>query len=233
MSGTRAASVPRVLVGLRDMIAQGELRPGERVAELAIVARLGLSRTPVRAALARLQEEGLLEKLPGGGYAVAAFSQADVLDTIELRGTLEGLAARLAAERGAAADDIAALESCLCDIDLALAGACDTAVIGAYAEHNARFHTGLAALCRSAPIQRQIARVAALPFASPNAFAALGGLPGGARATFVVAQSQHRALLDAIACRQGARAEAIAREHARISMSNLRLVFLGEAWKGR
>ena len=85
---------------LRALIVGGELRPGARIAELALVERLGMSRTPIRMALARLQEEGLLDALPGGGFVVKDFSEGDIRDAIELRGTLEGLAARLAAERG-------------------------------------------------------------------------------------------------------------------------------------
>ena len=91
MSQTLAA-----LLRLRDLILEGGLAPGERLSELAVVERLGVSRTPVRAALARLEHEGLVEALPGGGYAVREFSRADVNDAIEIRGVLEGLAARLA-----------------------------------------------------------------------------------------------------------------------------------------
>src|SRR3954468_1721966 len=87
---------------LREMILAGELPGGARIAELAIVERLGVSRTPIRAALMRLEQEGLLDALPNGGYAVRTFSERDVSDAIELRGTVEGLAARLAAERGVA-----------------------------------------------------------------------------------------------------------------------------------
>ena len=76
---------------LREMILAGELPGGARIAELALVDRLGVSRTPIRAALMRLEQEGLLQALPGGGYAVRTFSERDVSDAIELRGTLEGL----------------------------------------------------------------------------------------------------------------------------------------------
>jgi GntR family transcriptional regulator, vanillate catabolism transcriptional regulator len=85
---------------LRELILAGQLPRGTRIAEMALVNRLGMSRTPIRAALMRLGEEGLLQSLPGGGYAVRTFSEREVADAIELRGTLEGLAARLAAERG-------------------------------------------------------------------------------------------------------------------------------------
>ena len=90
----------RVQLRLRELILGGELKPGARIAELTLVERLGASRTPIRMALVRLQEEGLLEALPHGGFAVKDFSESDIHDAIELRGTLEGLCARLAAERG-------------------------------------------------------------------------------------------------------------------------------------
>src|SRR5690349_3703650 len=88
---------------LRELIVGGALRPGRRIAEVALVERIGVSRTPIRTALLRLQEEGLLDALPGGGFVVKDFSEDDIHDAIELRGTLEGLAARLAAERGVSA----------------------------------------------------------------------------------------------------------------------------------
>ncbi len=96
-----ASQAVKAQLRLREMILAGELPAGARIAELAIVERLGVSRTPIRAALMRLEQEGLLESLPNGGYAVRTFSERDVSDAIELRGTVEGLAARLAAERGA------------------------------------------------------------------------------------------------------------------------------------
>ncbi len=103
----------RAQLRLRELILGGELAPGARIPELALVERLGVSRTPVRAALVRLAEEGLLEALPGGGFAVRDFSETDICDAIELRGTLEGLAARLAAERGVGAVVLAGFRDCL------------------------------------------------------------------------------------------------------------------------
>ncbi|HTW11526.1 MAG TPA: GntR family transcriptional regulator, partial [Solirubrobacteraceae bacterium] len=90
-------------LGLRQMIIDGELAAGDRVSELALAERLCVSRTPLRLALAQLSHEGLLEVLPGGGFAVRAFTIQQVADAIELRGVLEGTAARLAAERRRAA----------------------------------------------------------------------------------------------------------------------------------
>ena len=91
----------RALLRLREMILSGEFAPGERMSELRLVKRLGVSRTPLRLALATLEHEGLLQGLKSRGYVVREFTKADISDAIELRGVLEGTAARFAAERGA------------------------------------------------------------------------------------------------------------------------------------
>src|SRR6218665_3407536 len=105
---------------LRELILAGELAPGSRIAEVTLVERIGVSRTPIRAALQRLEQEGLLQPLPGGGYAVRVFSEREVADAIELRGTLEGLAARLAAERGAPPAQLDLAREALDQIDAVL-----------------------------------------------------------------------------------------------------------------
>ena len=112
----------RALLRLRELILSGEFEPGERMSELPLVERLGVSRTPLRLALATLEHEGLLRSLSGGGYAVREFTQADIRDAIELRGVLEGTAARFAAERGATRRDIRALRT-INDADRAAASA--------------------------------------------------------------------------------------------------------------
>ena len=76
---------------LREMVLAGELPGGTRIAEVAISEQLGVSRTPVRSALMRLEQEGLLEALPNGGYAVRTFSESDVSDAIELREGVAGI----------------------------------------------------------------------------------------------------------------------------------------------
>src|ERR1700755_135125 len=101
--------IMRALLRLRELILSGEFEPGERMSELPLVERLGVSRTPLRLALATLEHEGLLRNLSGGGYAVRAFTQADMRDAVELRGVLEGTAARFAAERGAAPRELRSL----------------------------------------------------------------------------------------------------------------------------
>lgn len=213
-----ASQTVRAQGRLRELIVSGELAPGARIPELALVERLGVSRTPVRAALLRLQEEGLLEALPGGGFVVREFSEADIHDAIELRGTLEGLAARLAAERGCGAGVLAGLRDCLARIDELLAlQTLDDAAFASYAEQNGRFHRLLADAAGSPTVRRQIDRAATLPFASPNGFVRVGAGAPAARDTLLIAQAQHHAVVDAIVRREGARAENLMREHARIA----------------
>lgn len=212
----------RAQLMLRELVLGGELEPGVRIAELALVERIGVSRTPIRMALLQLQQEGLLDALPAGGYTVKAFSESDVHDAIELRGTLEGLAARLAAERGVGGAVWAEACDCVARINelLAQPGLTEQS-FAVYVEQNARFHSALAEMAGSDIVQRQIERACTMPFASPNAFVLQRSSGPGARDVLIVAQDQHRALLDAIRRREGARAEALAREHARIAQQNL------------
>jgi len=223
MDTAATSQTVRTQLRLRELIVGGELKPGSRIAELALVERLGASRTPIRAALVRLEEEGLLEALPNGGFAVKDFSESDIHDAIELRGTLEGLAARLAAERGVSAVLMAEARDCLERIDELLGPRELTEdSFSGYVEQNGRLHGVIAEMSGSDPVQRQLYRVKTLPFASPNGFVMMQSTGPDARDTLVVAQQQHRSVIEAIASREGARAEALMREHARIAQHNLR-----------
>ena len=84
---------------LRKAILDGDLKPGERVMEVQLAEELGVSRTPVREAIRKLELEGLLVMVPRKGAYVADISIKDVLSVLEIRASLEGLGASLAAER--------------------------------------------------------------------------------------------------------------------------------------
>lgn len=211
-------------LALRDMILSGRLRAGERISEPQAAEITGVSRTPVRLALVRLEDEGLLQAIPTGGFTVKEISERDILDSIELRGTLEGLSARLAAERGASPQRLAPLKACLNEIDHLVQGAPISAeAFSAYVDLNARFHALLTELSGSAPVTRQIERVAALPFASPSAFVMAQSALPEARQILLIAQDHHHVVIEAIENREGTRAEAVMREHARLAARNLRL----------
>jgi GntR family transcriptional regulator, vanillate catabolism transcriptional regulator len=225
-------SMPQALrakLRLRELILEGGLMGGERVAELPLASQLGVSRTPLRLALAQLEHEGLLEALPGGGFAVSTFTQQQVTDAIDLRGVLEGTAARLAAERLEDPAELEAIHGCVAQMDALVRP--DRPVIeafGRYVKVNARFHLLLVKLAKSRVLESAIAHVEALPFASPSAFVQVQAeLPESHRILYV-AQTQHRAMLEAIEEREGSRAEAVAREHARIARWNLDVALRSE-----
>lgn len=88
-----------VFESLREAIINGDLKPGERLMEIQLAEELGVSRTPVREAIRKLELEGLVLMIPRKGAYVAKISMKDIAEVFEIRGALEGLAAGLAAER--------------------------------------------------------------------------------------------------------------------------------------
>ena len=218
----RAAQTLKAQLRLRQMILDGELSAGERVPELMLVERTGVSRTPIRAALLRLAEEGLLEPASSGGFVVRAFNEAEVYDAIDVRGTLEGVAARRAAERHPSHAELSDLRDCV--------GAMDTIIkrrklgveqFSDFVRLNERYHSLLVGLAHSPVMTRAIERVVALPFASPSAFVVAQSALADAHQTLTISQEQHRAILEALAAGEGARAETVAREHSNLAKRNL------------
>lgn len=214
----------RALLKLRELILSGELEPGQRVSELPLVERLGVSRTPLRAALIRLAEEGLLDSIATGGFSVRGFDEHELDAAVEVRGALEGLGARLAAERGAADGKLVPLRECVAALDALLAGApITTKNLADYVRLNERFHAIVIELADSRVLLRQIERAVSLPFASASAFVMVQAALPEAQSMFAIAQDHHRCVVQAIEMREGARAEALMREHARLARRNLQL----------
>ena len=88
-----------VFENLRSAILEGKLKSGQRLMEVQLAEQLGVSRTPVREAIRKLELEGLVVMLPRKGAYVANISVKDLMDVLEIRASLEGLGASLAAER--------------------------------------------------------------------------------------------------------------------------------------
>jgi GntR family transcriptional regulator, vanillate catabolism transcriptional regulator len=213
----------RALLSLRELLLSGEFPPGTRMSELPLVERLGVSRTPLRLALSTLEHEGLLESLDGGGYAVREFTMDEIHDAIELRGVLEGTAARFAAERGATPEQLARMRQLSDEMD-PLVHRSDVDSFWQYVERNRAFHALLVEAAASPVLERALEGIVALPFASPSALVQGQAELPESREILVIAQDHHRALIDAIEQREAARAEALAREHARIALRNLEIV---------
>jgi GntR family transcriptional regulator, vanillate catabolism transcriptional regulator len=213
----------KATLGVRELVLEGELSPGDRVPEVALAERLGVSRTPLRIALATLAHEGLLESLRAGGFVVRSFTRADIADAIELRGVLEGAAARLAAERLRSPDELAPLADATELLDEVVEDLSPESLVR-YVELNDVYHRALAELARSATLERALAQAVVLPFASPGALLSSQAVLPRSREILVVAQHHHRVLIETIRAGQGARAEEVAREHARLAQINLDLV---------
>jgi len=222
--GSARTHAMRAVMELRQKVMSGELPGGMRLFEVPMAEQLQISRTPVREAMSRLAEEGLLDRAPGGGFVVRTFSFADVIDAIELRGVLEGTAARLAAERGVAPEALARIRGILAELERCFGDRPGDVDFEAYAEGNEAFHNELAALSGSDVVRREVERVTRLPFASPSAFMPDRADIEAFRKSLNTAQEQHRAMVAAIAGREGTRAEMIAREHARAARRNLEYV---------
>jgi DNA-binding GntR family transcriptional regulator len=84
---------------LREAILRGDLKPGERLMELQLAAKLGVSRTPIREAIRMLEQEGLAVTVPRKGAEVAGMSLKDMEDVLEIREALDELAVKLAIEK--------------------------------------------------------------------------------------------------------------------------------------
>lgn len=134
---------------LRRAIVQGELSPGNRMVETELAARLGISRTPIREALRKLEAEGFLSKGSGSSLVVSEMSLEEVEETFRIRAVLEGFAARLAAER-ATPGGIAKLEEILKRTEALVDGQAPERLLN----WNTRFHDGLNALSGSAQLQQ-------------------------------------------------------------------------------
>lgn len=142
-AGSRGESVIRAYDQLRELIVHGRLAPGSRIIESDIADRLGLSRTPTRSALHRLQQEGYVLGLDRTGerrLAVAPLTQSDAMELFQIVGQLEGLAARAAAERPAAerAAIVRSLRALNADLDAA--GQATPADPGRLFDHDIAFH---------------------------------------------------------------------------------------------
>ena len=136
-----AGLADRVYNQLRDNIGSHQIRPGERLQEVGLAAQLGVSRTPVREALARLESEGMIA-VEGRGFVVPELTDADIEEIYQLRFLLEPAAARSAVAEVTGAADLASMSSA---VDDAVAAE-KNGDFRAFLEANTRFHNAWRAL---------------------------------------------------------------------------------------
>ena len=219
MQADRTTTDIGVITALRKLIISGHYRPGERVTETSVADTLGVSRTPVRLAFRTLEQEGLLQKTGRRGLVVRAFSEDDVLCALEVRGVLEGLAARRLAERGLEPALHARLRNCIARGRTLLAeGRLSSDRVAVWSELNRDFHSTIVEATGSSVIADAIARNNHLPFASADSIIIDNSLLEREYEKLRFAQLQHELVLDALERGESARVEALMREHANVGL---------------
>jgi len=187
--------------GLLAAIAEGRLRPGERVRETALANQLGISRTPIREALQRLARDGLVQLDARNGARIAELSLGAIQELYDLREILEGSAARLAA-LGATANDLQRLDAIL-EKEAAHLG--DPAAL---AKLNKLYHQ---TLCEAANNRYLMSAVATFS----TTLLLLGPTTLAAHQRAGESHAEHRGVVEAVAAGDAARAETLMRGHIR------------------
>jgi DNA-binding GntR family transcriptional regulator len=196
---------------LREAIVTGRLQPNEHLVESDLARRLGVSRTLIRAALVRLEHEGLVEHERHRGARVRLVSEPEAVEILETRAVLEGLAARLAAER-ATAQDVEDLKGILADMQQ-LREAHDLVAVS---DLNAQLHRRLLEISGHETAARLIGTLNSqlVRFQYRTIL-----LPGRSERSF----AEHAEIVAAVATRDGDRAEAAMRTHLSSVADALRL----------
>lgn len=213
----------RVISQLREIILSGAVEPGERLTEIQYAERLGVSRTPLRLAFAELEKEGLLEHKPSRGFRVRRFSVSHIGDAVEVRGVLEGMAARILSEKGMDEATSSALTNAVnAGKKLIHQALQNNAMVDAQAwrKANQEFHVNLIKGTENTALINAFEFNNKVPFSGPASMT-LKTAPSQLETSFVQrAQTDHEEVLDALLNRQGVRAEALMREHAYRSRRN-------------
>ena len=194
---------------LRTLIFNGQLPPGTVLRQEELAGRLGISRTPLRESLRLLEAQGLVETTPSGASRVVDLRGQAAVEALELREVVDGLVARLSAQRGLSSEHQGRFEAMLTEMDRA-SRADDKQ---AYLATNARFHLELMESLE----HRWLDQLTVVVRLSSQA-TYLGNQPGGERLRR--SALEHRAILAAILEHRADRAEELARDHVRKATSH-------------
>lgn len=221
----------RVIVKIREMILQGELSPGQRVREVELANKLGVSRTPVRESLPILAREGVLTQLDTRGFVVRAFTPREIMDAIDVRGVLEGLAARMLAEQGPPRRLMNSLHECLREGDEIFSkGHLLESDEARYGDMNKQFHSLIVEGAGSKVVSEAIEYNMRIPFASAHAIAFdkvdLPRMYDLLRYT----HRQHHAIVQALENGEGSRVAALMFEHAYATRESINMTRAVSRW---
>lgn len=216
--------VERVTLKLRGMILNGEFAPGERLAEIPVAERLGVSRTPVRLALGQLEKDGLLVGAPRRGFVVRQITMKEIDDALIVRGALEAAACHAVASAGLSAQTRLAIDACLADeSELVSKGKLTDGDASRWTAINSRFHTEIIQGTGNRALADAIAFNARLPFVALSAVAFTAENLDLCYRRMQAAHAEHVDIHDALCKGQASRAEALMREHAYKSAQTLRI----------
>ncbi|ENX37562.1 hypothetical protein F888_02903 [Acinetobacter courvalinii] len=217
------SSGQQVLLKLRKMIISGELEGGARIAEIPTAELLGVSRQPVRIAFRLLEQEGLLIKNPTRGYTVREISEQLIHDALEVRGVLEGLAAKTLAEQGLSEEQKKTLQHCIKETEKLFneTDGFGDAELERYHHFNVIFHDTIIEGAQNVALIQALAKNNQLPMASAQAITYDQNQALSEYRRLHYAHLQHCSIFDALVHRQGGRAETLMREHSSV-------VILGE-----
>lgn len=224
--GVADTQLERATEALRGLVLAGTFPLDEKLPETRVAELLGVSRTPARLAMAVLEQDGLLVRLPRRGFRVKSFSLDEVVEAIEVRGEVEAIAARLVAERGLAPDHRARMEACIGRAEILLKNApFEAAQRRDWCQMNLDFHDALVNACGMRPLWSAYAKVNLVPLASPRDIMFNVARPELSRRQLEATHEDHARILDAILARQSTRAAGLVREHAYRSGENKRRNF--------
>lgn len=208
---------------LRHRVLSGAFTPDAKLREATVAEEFGVSRTIARLAMSSLENEGLLTREPNRGSKVRHFTIQQICDAIEVRGELEAMAVRQAAERGLTAATDAALGALMdWSAVLVAGGARSDAEQREWSALNQRFHDLLIEASGNWALKIASEQMARLPLVSPSAVIFERADPAKAQRQLALAHADHQEVLDAVRARQPHRAEARMREHAVASARNKR-----------
>lgn len=223
-----AEAEQKVISDVRKMIMEGTLVAGEKISEVSVSQMLGVSRTPAKFALARLEMTGLIEKLPGRGYAVCNVDLEEMEQIIQLRGVLEGSAAGHMATHGMTDEARHAFVYSLSVSGAIIKKGRATAQdIEDYQAVNTLFHETIMDLCGNDYIPKVYERIRHLPMAELGTVAANLDRLEGEFTRMSIGHAQHTIIYEAISRGDAMRAEMVMREHAHATLDYARL-FVGE-----
>ena len=193
---------------LREEVLGGRIASGARLNEVRLSQLLEVSRTPVRAALQMLAGEGLLDYVPNRGYQVRAFPLSVAVDAYEIRGQLEGLATRFAAERGLNNDDRAVIEQSLREGDaLVEKDAFESGDMSLYRIINGNFHDTILRAAKNRMLIEMIRTCYQVPASSTR------NIIGFEIRDMRRRHDDHHRIYEAILAGESWRAEMLMREH--------------------